>query len=417
MSLFYRLSALLLFCSATTFSTQLSAQVFDPTTGCVIDVNGDCIPNTLLTAVPFLKIAPDARSGAMGDAGLATSADANSMHFNASKLAFADQDFSLSATYTPWLRELGLTDVYLAYLSGYKKLSEFEAVGVSLKFFSLGDIQFRDINGNPTGNGRPREFELAAGYTRKLTDNFSAALSAKYIYSNLASGQAVQGIDITTANAFAADISLTYQRELNNDNEFTFGAALSNLGSKISYTNSADVKDFLPGNIGIGGAYKMNFDEYNSLTVTLDINKLLVPTPVPFRLIEEDDAGNRTEIANPRFDTDGNGIGDYREKALFSGILGSFTDAEGGLGEELKELTMSFGVEYWYNDQFAVRTGYYFENQLKGDRQYLTLGLGLKYNVASINLSYLIPTTSRRSPLDNTIRFSFIFDSSVFQTR
>lgn len=418
MSLFLRLSVLTSICIATTFSNHLVAQAaFNPVLGCVSDVNGECIPNTLLTAVPFLKIAPDARSGAMGDAGLATSADANSMHFNASKLAFAEQDFSLSATYTPWLRELGLTDVYLAYIAGYKKLSDFEAVGFSLKFFSLGDIQFRDINGNPTGNGRPREFEIGGAYTRKLTDNLSAGLAAKYIFSNLASGQQVQGIDIKTGNAFAADISLTYKKELRNDNEFTFGAALSNLGSKISYTNSSTTKDFLPGNIGLGGAYKMNFDEYNSLTVTLDINKLLVPTPVPFRIIETDAAGNQTVIPNPDFDRDGNGVGDYREAATFSGIFGSFSDAQGGLSEELKELTMSFGVEYWYNDQFAVRTGYYFENELKGDRQYLTLGLGLKYNVASINLSYLIPTTNRRSPLDNTIRFSFIFDASVFETR
>lgn len=402
--------------------TLSMAQVFDPLKGCAIDVNGDCIPNTLLTAVPFLKIAPDARSGSMGDVGLATSPDANSMHFNASKLAFAEQNFSLSATYTPWLRELGLTDVYLAYLSGYNKITDDQAIGFSLKFFSLGDINFTDINGNSTGSGRPREFELSGAYARKLGDNLSAAITGKYIYSNLASGQQVQGIDINTANAFAADISLTYQTEMGaNDNEFTFATAISNLGSKVSYTNSANTKDFLPGNLGIGAAYKMNFDSYNSLTFALDINKLLVPTPQPFKIIENPGTENEREIDNPEFDVSGangggpDGIGDYRQKSTFSGIFGSFADARGGFSEELKELTYSLGVEYWYNNQFAVRTGYYFENELKGDRQYLTLGVGLKYNVAAINISYLIPTSNRRSPLDNTLRFSFIFDAAVFQ--
>lgn len=406
-------------------SLHTEAQVFDPSKGCAIDVNGECIPNTLLTAVPFLKIVPDARAGSMGDAGLATSPDANSMHFNASKLAFAEQNFSLSATYTPWLRELGLTDVYLAYLSGYNKLSDDQAIGFSLKFFSLGDINFTDINGNSTGSGRPREFEIAGAYARKLGDNLSAAISAKYIYSNLASGQQVQGIDITAANAFAADISLTYQTEVGpNDNEFTFATAISNLGSKVSYTNSSDTKDFLPGNFGIGAAYKLNFDSYNSLTFALDINKLLVPTPQPFRIIENPGTDTEREIENPDFDLIGDpvtggpdGIGDYRQKSTFSGIFGSFADAEGGFSEELKELTYSLGLEYWYNNQFAVRTGYYFENELKGDRQYLTLGVGLKYNVASIDISYLIPTSNRRSPLDNTLRFSFVFDASVFQAR
>ena len=402
-------------------STALNAQ-FDPLQGCIVDVNNECVPNTLLTAVPFLKIVPDARSGAMGDAGLATSADANSMHFNASKLAFAEQDFGLSVTYTPWLRELGLTDVFLAYLSGYNKINDVQAIGFSLKYFSLGDINFTDINGGSTGMGRPREFEIAGAYSRKLGDNLSAGISAKYIYSNLASGQQVQGIDINTANAFATDVSLTYMKEVgSNNNELSIAGAISNLGSKVSYTNSSETKDFLPGNFGIGAAYKMNFDDYNSITFALDINKLLVPTPQPFKLIEVID-GVETEVENPLFDQSGSetggpdGIGDYRQKSTFSGIFGSFADAEGGFSEELKELTYSLGVEYLYNNQFAVRTGYYFENELKGDRQYLTLGVGLQYNVATINISYLIPTSNRRSPLDNTLRFSFIFDAAAFQS-
>ena len=402
-------------------STSMNAQ-FDPTQGCIVDVNNECIPNTLLTAVPFLKIVPDARAGAMGDAGLATSADANSMHFNASKLAFAEQNFGLGVTYTPWLRELGLTDVFLAYLSGYNKINDVQAIGFSLKFFSLGDINFTDINGGSTGMGRPREFEIAGAYARKLGDNLSAGGSAKYIYSNLASGQQVQGIDINTANAFAIDLSLTYMKEVGaNNNQLSIAGALSNLGSKVSYTNSSETKDFLPGNIGIGSAYKLNLDDYNSLTFALDINKLLVPTPQPFQLRTVVD-GVETDIDNPAFDQTGgddggpDGVGDYRQKGTFAGIFGSFADAEGGFSEEVKELTYSLGVEYLYNNQFAVRTGYYFENELKGDRQYLTLGVGLQYNVATINISYLIPTSNRRSPLDNTLRFSFIFDAAAFQS-
>lgn len=399
------------------FLSSIANGQFDPVQGCVVDINRECIPNSLLTAVPFLRIVPDARSGAMGDAGLATSADANALHFNASKLAFAENDFGLSVTYTPWLRELGLTDVFLSYLSGFNKIDDVQAIGYSLKFFSLGDINFTDINGMSTGMGRPREFEISGAYARKLSDNLSAGLTAKYIYSNLASGQQVGGIDIETANAFAADISLTYVKGNMgpNDNELSIAGAITNLGSKVSYTNSSEVKDFLPGNLGIGAAYTMNLDEFNKITFALDLNKLLVPTPEPFELIDE----NGFTIRNPDFDNDngdgtGNGFGDYRELSTFSGILGSFSDARGGFSEELQEIAYSFGAEYTYNDQFAVRAGYYFENELKGDRQYLTLGLGLKYNVANINFSYLIPTSNRRSPLDNTLRFSFIFDSLNF---
>jgi len=404
------------------FQHNLISQ-YDPSQKCNVDVNKECIPNTILTAVPFLKIVPDARSGSMGDVGLATSPDANSIHFNASKLAFAQQKFSLSATYTPWLRELGLTDVYLAYLSGYNKLSEVEIIGFSLKFFSLGNINFTDINGMTTGTGQPKEFELSGAYARKLGDKLSAAFTAKYIYSNLATGQQVFGIDITTANAFAADISMTYKTEVGaNNNKFVFATAISNVGSKVTYTsNTVSVKDFLPGNFGIGAAYQFNLDTHNSLSFAVDINKLLVPTPQPFRLIENPGEVNERIVDNPDFDLRGpdgsgpDGIGDFRQKSVFNGILGSFTDARGGFSEEIKELTYSLGAEYVYNNRFAVRTGYYFEDELKGDRQYLTFGLGIKYKVASIDMSYLIPTSNRRSPLDNTLRLSLIFDGALFQ--
>ena len=357
----------------------------------------DCV-NTIITAVPFLRIIPDARSGAMGDAGLATSPDANAMHFNASKLAFVENDMSVSATYTPWLRALGLTDVYMAYLTGYKKIDQIQTVGFGLRYFSLGSIAFTDDNGEPIGTGRPNEFEVSIAYARQLSDNFSVAITPKFIYSNLASGQSVGDVEINPGVAGAADISMTYKTEVEvsgNPSNLTIGAAASNLGSKISYTNSVN-KDFIPANLGIGAAWEINFDEFNSFTIATDINKLLVPTPC------QGDESN--------CDQDGDGILDYKQESMFSGVLQSFGDAPGGFSEELRELMYSVGVEYWYDKQFAVRAGYYTEHRTKGNRKYFTVGLGLKYNVFGLNFSYLVPTSNQRNPLDNTLRFSLLFD-------
>lgn len=352
----------------------------------------DC-PNTIISAVPFLRIVPDARSASMGDAGIASSPDANSMHHNASKLAFIDSDLGLAASYSPWLRSLGLQDVYMAYLAGYKRLDDFQTIGASLRYFALGDLQFTDINGGSLGVGRPNEFEIAVAYARKLSDNFSAGLTGKFIYSNLAGGQQIDNIDIVAATAGAVDISFTYLKPLNNGN-LRIGAAFTNLGSKVSYTRS-EFKDFIPGNFGIGAAWEMNFDDYNQLTFILDINKLLVPTPISDTL--------------PEYDANMNGFPDYREKSLFEGVFGSFGDAPNGFKEEIRELMYSVGFEYWYNKQFAFRGGYYYEHPTKGNRQFLTAGLGLKYNVFGLNVSYLVPTSNQRSPLDNTLRFTLVF--------
>lgn len=388
---------------------NVNAQAFDPIQGCVTNAStGKCLPNTILSAMPFLRIVPDARSGAMGDVGIAISADPNAMHHNASKLAFVEQDVGFSTTYTPWLRDLGLNDVYLAYLSGFKQIDKLQTIGYSLRFFSLGEITFTNIDGNETGEGKPREMEFALAYSRKLGENFSTGLTAKYIYSNLAAGQSIGAIEISAANAFAVDFSLFYRKPMKvsgYDSQFTFGTNISNVGSKVSYTANV-IKDFLPMNLGLGSALKMDFDEYNTMTFALDINKALLPTPVAQDLIDAD--GNRTP--NPEWDTDNTGYADYREQSMFSALLGSFGDAQGGFGEEIKELSYSLGIEYWYDKQFAVRTGYYYENALKGDRKFLTVGVGLKYNVFGLNLSYLVPTNSNRNPLDNTLRFTLNFD-------
>lgn len=360
-------------------------------------------PNAIITAVPFLRIAADARSGALGDAGIGLSPDANAAHFNDSKLVFAEDKFGLSATYTPWLRNLGLNDVYLAYLTGYYRIDDRQTAGLSLRYFSLGDINFTDFNGEPLGMGRPHEFEVKASYSRKLSEKLSAGIGAKLIYSNLASGQSVNGQIIEVGLAGAADISFTYNTSFEmgeKETNLLVGLAFTNVGSKITYTNALNnERDFIPTNLGLGAGWEFQLDRYNSLTFLGDVNKLLVPTPC----LED-------------CDLDNNGIPDWKELSPIQGMFTSFSDAPGGFAEEMSELSFSVGVEYWYDKQFALRAGYYTESITKGARRYLTVGLGLKYNVFGLNFSYLVPTTNQRNPLDNTLRFSLLFDFSVFQS-
>ncbi len=371
---------------------------YNPVTGALIPTGEKCA-NSVTSAVPFLRIAPDARGGAMGDVGIATSTDPNGMHYNQSKLAFADKDLAVSATYTPWMRNLGLQDVYLAYLAAYKRLDDLQTIGASLRYFSLGDIEFTDENGGSLGQGRPNEFEVALAYSRKLSKKFAAAVGAKFIYSNLATGQIVEGNEIRPGVAGGADLSLTYRTPMKltrAGGEFTFGAAVSNLGSKITYTRSAN-RDYIPTNLGLGFAWKFNLDDHNTLTFTTDLNKLLVPTP------------------RPDIDEDGDGIPDYKQYSSIRGIFVSFSDAPGGFSEELKEINIGAGAEYWYDNQFAVRAGYFYEHYSKGNRKYFSVGLGVKYNVFGINFSYLVPTTNQRNPLDNTLRFSLLFDLAAIE--
>lgn len=400
-----RYSKLILAVAISFVHFSLSAQaIYDPAQRCSVDANDNCVPNTITSAVPFLAIIPDARSAGMGDTGIATSADANAMFHNASKLAFVTNEVGASSTYSPWLSGLGLTDVYLINLAGYKRLNNLQSIGLDLRFFSLGDISFTDFDGNPLGEGKPRELVLSFAYARKLSTNFSAAITVKYINSNLASGLSVGGIDLVSANEFAADISFTYKKSIG-ENELTIGSAITNLGSKVSYTNSI-FRDFIPANIGIGATYNISMDDYNKLAFSVDLKKLLVPTPIPARIKN----GTATGAINPEYDENGNTVADYREKGTFEGIIESFSDAPGGLQEEIKEINVAMGLEYAYDDQFFVRTGYHHESFLKGDRKYLTVGLGIKYNVFGIDLSYLVPTNNRRNPLDNTLRFSLNFN-------
>lgn len=355
---------------------------------------GDDYLNTVTTAVPFLRIAPDARSGGMADVGIAISPDANSIFWNASKTVFIDNDhpYGLSMTYTPWLSNL-VNDIYLAYLSGYWKVDDLQALSTSLRYFSLGSITFTDASGNVLQDFRPNEFAFDVAYSRKLADNFSAGLTLKYLFSNLATDQVVNGVQIKPAMGVAADISMFYTNKFDTgdkDSEIGLGVNISNIGNKVTYTSSIE-KDFIPTNLGLGAAYTVNFDNYNKLTLALDINKLLVPTP-------------------DTTDADNDGIPDFKEESVVSGMLGSFSDAPNGFSEELNEFIINTGLEYWYDNKFAVRTGYFYEDPTKGGRQFFTVGLGLRYNVFGLDFSYLVPTSNNQNPLDNTLRFTLIFN-------
>ncbi|MGB0839151.1 MAG: type IX secretion system outer membrane channel protein PorV [Chitinophagales bacterium] len=356
-----------------------------------IDTSG---VNTVFTSIPFLRINPDARSGGMGEVGIATSADIGAIYHNGSKLAFAQKPMSVGLTYTPWLREL-VDDIYIAHLAGYKKIDDLSTIGGSLRYFSLGNIQFTDISGASNGDYAPNEFAVDLAYARKLSDNFSAGITLKYVRSDLARGQEVgSGNIVRAANAVAADVSFFYKNDQftlgDRDAKFSLGGAITNIGNKVAYTED-DVRDFIPINLGLGSALEMAFDDYNKLTFAFDVNKLMVPTPDP----------SITDIEDPNHP---------RQKPLLSGMFGSFADAPGGGSEELKELMYSFGVEYWYNDQFAVRAGHFNEHSDKGNRKYVTLGLGLRYTTFGLNFSYILPTTNQRNPLDNTLRFGLTFD-------
>jgi hypothetical protein len=359
--------------------------------------------NTVTTAVPFLRISPDARSGAMGDVGIALSPDANAQYWNVAKLPFATKNYGISATYTPWLKDI-VPDIFLAYLSGYAKFGEKtpQTISASLRYFSLGEINYTDINAQSLGTGKPNEFSLDLGYSRQLSPYLSTGLSFRYIHSAIATGLAAgtTSIDYKPGNAFAADLGIYYTKTKEIDefrkSNFSFGAVITNLGSKISYSSTRS--DFIPINLGLGAAYTYQMDEYNKLTFALDVNKLMVPTP-------QDSVGTMSNNMGELYHYIPN-------KSVASGVLGSFSDAPGGFSEELREFQVSLGAEYWYQNQFAVRAGYFYEDKTKGDRKYFTCGLGVRYNIFNLNFAYLVPSGSgiNRNPLSNTFRFSLMFE-------
>ncbi len=353
--------------------------------------------NPIISSVAFLTIAPDSRAGAMGDAGVATSPDIHSQHWNAAKYAFIESSSGLSLSYAPWLRGLGINDINLLYLAGYKRLDDQQVISGSIRYFSLGEIIFTDFEGTAQGNYNPNEFAIDATYSLKLSEYLSGALGFRFIRSDLTGGRSFSGGAETKAGtAGAADLGFYYQRDANfsdKTGQYAFGLNISNIGTKITYSDDVP-SDFLPAILRLGGRLTLDMDEYNSFSFTLDLNKYLVPTPP---IYSDDDP----DVIEYGMDPD---------VPLFTGIIQSFYDAPGGAKEEMNEIFYATGVEYLYREQFAIRAGYFHENENKGNRKYFTMGVGIKLNVFGLDFSYLAPTSGQQSPLANTVRFTLTFD-------
>jgi len=369
--------------------------------------------NTIQSAVPFLTITPDSRSGAMGDVGVATTPDINSQHWNVAKYAFIDSEAGVAVSYTPWLRKL-IPDINLAYLVGYKRIDPSQVVSFSLRYFSLGNIVFTDIQGSSMGEYNPNEFAIDAGYSRVFGQNISGGIAFRFIRSDLTSGQTVLGTDSKAGISFAADVSTYYNKKISiarQDANIAFGVNISNMGRKISYTDN-QISSFIPINLRIGSCLRTDIDDYNSFAISVDLNKLLVPTP-PVYYSDTVDADNELIIE----------YGKDPDVSVPLGMIRSFFDAPGVersdgsrsvFLEELHEITYSIGAEYWYRKQFAVRAGYFNEHSTKGNRKYYTMGIGLQLNIFSIDFAYLIPVY-QNNPLANTIRFTLGFDFDKFR--
>ncbi len=354
--------------------------------------------NTITTAVPFLIISPDARAGGMGDGGVAVAPDANSIHWNPSKLAFVEKNIGFSVSYTPWLRNL-VPDINLAYVSFYHRLkSKDQTIGASMRYFSLGNITFTDNTGAEIGQFNPNEFAFDFTYARQFSEKFSGGLTLRYIHSNLTGGFQVENNATQAGNSVAADVSGYFKTDIElgkKDAILAVGMNISNIGAKISYTDTGD-NDFIPINLRLGPALTIKLNEYNDLTFMVDFNKLLVPTPP----IYSDSLVNGEQLIL---------YGKNPDVGVAEGIIQSFSDAPDGFSEELKEINIATGLEYWYDQQFAFRAGYFYEHETKGNRKYFTLGAGLKYNVFGLDFAYLIPT-DQRNPLENTLRFTLTFN-------
>lgn len=401
--------------------TISSAYVFAQPTGGSGVTDDQLQLNTITTALPFMSITPDSRAGGMGDAGTALSPSSSSVYWNTSILSFSEQTSEISLSYTPWLRQL-TNDIHLSYLSGFYKINETHTVGAALRYFSLGEITFTDASGNVIRDDKPSEFELTGAYAFKLSNRFSVGINGKFAYSNLTGGLTVGGVNTKAGVVGAADLSFTYYNDDAKigslDGVYTFATTFNNIGNKVAYSDLSE-RDFIPMNLKIGNSFLANFDAYNKVTFSLDLQRLLVPTPPLYDVID----GEYTMLAgmNPNV-------------GVINGMIQSFYDAPGAVAtdengdyiqdadgnyevvkgtrfkEELSEINIAFGMEWWYNDVFAVRTGVFYESPNKGNRQFLNLGASLKYNMFAIDFSYLASLNGRQSPLANTLRFTVRLD-------
>ena len=373
--------------------------------------------NTITTALPFMAITPDSRAGGMGEAGTALSPSSTSVYWNTAGLSFAEKNSELSLSYTPWLRQL-TNDMHLSYLSGYLRVNKKHAIGGALRFFSLGEITFTDASGNVLRNDKPSEFEVTGAYAFKLSDKFSIGVNGKFAYSNLTGGLTVAGVMTKPGKVGAADLSMTYFNDRvkigRNNATYTFATTINNIGNKVAYSVLAK-RDFIPMNLKIGNALTLKYDSYNTITYALDIQRLLVPTPAFYDNIN----GQVTMLSGRSGDV-----------GVINGMLQSFYDAPGvdakdetgdyiqnndgtyqivkgsRFKEELSEINIAAGAEWWYNQTFAIRSGVFYESRNKGNRQYLNLGASLKYNMFGIDFSYLASLNGRQNPLANTLRFT-----------
>ena len=395
--------------------------------------------NTITTAVPFLIINPETRGGGMGDVGVSTSPDGASQHWNVSKYAFIEDKAGVSISYIPWLRAL-VPDISISYLSGYYKINKMSAIAGSMRYFSLGNIQFTDQFGNNTVQFTPNEFAFDLSYSRKLSRRLSAGLGARYINSNLTGGQTVQQATTGPGRTVATDLGVYYQNEdltvFNKDATLAWGVSVSNLGAKISYTNTSN-QDYLPINLRLGPRMTWMLDDYNKISVAVDLNKYLVPSPPVYQPVYQIDSSGNVAI-----DPNGDPIIEYGmdpviasgmdpDRPTVNGAISSFYDAPGivsfengvtpvvepgsRFGEELREISYGIGAEYWYDDQFAFRLGYYGEHISKGNRKFITVGAGLRLSVFGLDFSYLVPayfgsTNLQSSPLARTLRFTLTFN-------
>ena len=367
----------------------------------------------ITTGVPFLLIAADARSAGMADMGVASSADAYSQQYNPSKYAFSKQKQGFSLSYTPYLTSIA-NDISLGQITYFNRINERSAFAASLRYFGLGDIELRNSFDDPGRTVSPNELALDGSYSLKLSPDFAMGVAGRYIRSNLKIPDA--NSDSKPASTFAVDISGLYQSQEeayeNFNGRWRFGFNFQNLGPKISYDNDQLNENFLPANLRLGGSFDFIFDDYNKVSLIGEVTKLLVPTPqIADAPIDNNGDGDFTDPEDVS-QSEQNAINNenYRKISWTSGIFQSFGDAPDGFSEEIKEFTWALGAEYWYQDSFAIRTGYFNESVEKGARKYLTLGAGFKYNVVKIDVSYLFSASKVRNPLENTLRFSLTFN-------
>ena len=375
--------------------------------------------NTITTALPFMAITPDSRAGGMGDAGTALSPSSSSIYWNTSILSFSEKKSEISLSYTPWLRQL-TNDIHLSYLSGYYKINKQHAIGGALRYFSLGEITFTDASGNELRQDKPSEFELTGAYAFKLSDKLSIGVNGKFAYSNLTGGLTVAGVNTKPGVVGAADLSFSYYNDKvkfgKTKGVYTFATTLNNIGNKVAYSDLSQ-RDFIPMNLKIGNSFLAKFDAYNDVVFSLDIQKLLVPTPASYNSTVGSNFGDLMS-------------GRTNDVGVINGMLQSFYDAPGVVAtdangeyiknpdgtyevvkgtrfkEEMAEINLAGGIEWWYNNTFAIRGGVFYESKNKGNRQFMNIGASLKYNMFGIDFSYLASLNGRQSPLANTLRFT-----------